>query len=346
MPADADEPLFDDDFVRGAAFTEPSAQERLGPPPPARRGGHARGGLRRFRVRPPRWNRRTRDPSHRRAVLQVVAGVAVLLLISTGLWWWNRPGRGDGLEDGARIVQIGPGGPAPAPGAADPFAGSPAAQFAEGQAGLETPAPVAVNGLSEADMALAGVRVRRLLITGNLDANTVFQRRADAFAQALDPDQRRDFTRDLDRRGERNTRRWTTAFAPGSAEPATGVIKVHGTMTAGPGERRGVRGATVRTDHLFVYAVRLPGGTGAVTREVVRRVTEVFVHKEGSALKLWLVRSEASAAPAGCDPGDGFVHPTYDTAPGGGAPSGRPADPYDQTAPISPDRGCAPVTRV
>ncbi|WP_449699600.1 SCO2583/SCO2584 N-terminal domain-containing protein, partial [Actinomadura montaniterrae] len=36
MPADFDEPVFDEEFVRNAAFTEPSARERAQPPRRAR----------------------------------------------------------------------------------------------------------------------------------------------------------------------------------------------------------------------------------------------------------------------------------------------------------------------
>lgn len=39
MPAEFDEPVFDEEFVRNAAFTEPSARERA--QPPAARGGGA-----------------------------------------------------------------------------------------------------------------------------------------------------------------------------------------------------------------------------------------------------------------------------------------------------------------
>lgn len=91
MAADFDEPVFDDDFVRGATFTEPSARERLRPPSGreqrrmrraarrARRAGGA-GLLRR---------RRYREPSYRRSVFQLIAIIAVMFAISFALWWWN-----------------------------------------------------------------------------------------------------------------------------------------------------------------------------------------------------------------------------------------------------------------
>ncbi|WP_131732804.1 hypothetical protein [Actinomadura formosensis] len=87
MAADFDEPVFDEEFVRSARFTEPSARERARPPSRrerrrARRTARRGGGRSAFR-------RRHREPSHRMAVLQVIGGVLVLLAISFALWWWN-----------------------------------------------------------------------------------------------------------------------------------------------------------------------------------------------------------------------------------------------------------------
>ncbi|TDD77844.1 hypothetical protein [Actinomadura rubrisoli] len=344
MPTDSDEPVFDDDFVKGAAFTEPSAQERFHRPGRLERSRARWAGRRRRRTRAGGGSRREyREPSHRRAVVQVIAGVMVLLLISTGLWWLNRPSPQDG---GASAIAPAPTGAPPQPPQGDPFAGSPAAGYTDGEAGLQMPDPKAMNGLSEADMALAYVRVRKMLIAANLDPATVYQRRPDALAKLLDPAQRRDFTRDLDRKGEHNSRDWMTSFAAGTAEPALGTVKVHGTVAASKSRDQGTAGVRVTADHLFVYAVRRPGRPETVMREVVRRVTEVFVYREDGAVKLWITKSDRSSAPSSCSADDGFVHPVYPSDPGGGMPNGQAQDPYDQSAPIQADRGCEPVTRV
>ncbi|MEV0666720.1 hypothetical protein ACIBI3_31485 [Actinomadura luteofluorescens] len=107
MAADFDEPVFDEDFVRSAVFTEPSARERARPPSRRER-RRSRRAARRAGGRRPR-----REPSHRTAVLQVAGGVLVLLAISFALWWWNSAPRD---EPPARPV--GPtitNSPAPAP---------------------------------------------------------------------------------------------------------------------------------------------------------------------------------------------------------------------------------------
>ncbi|MFB4296949.1 hypothetical protein [Actinomadura sp. NTSP31] len=124
MPADFDEPLFDEEFVRNAAFTEPSARERAQPPRRTRRWRAARrlrgrpGG--RFGARAWRAPRGYREPSHRRAVIQVIGGVLVLLAISVALWWWQSGSRrGDDERPVGPIIMNSPPPSAP-PSSAQP----------------------------------------------------------------------------------------------------------------------------------------------------------------------------------------------------------------------------------
>ncbi|GAA4240453.1 hypothetical protein GCM10022254_65140 [Actinomadura meridiana] len=120
-----DEPVFDDDFVKGATFTEPSARERARPPSRrqrrrARRAARRSQGRAQGRVTGSRlpWRRRNRVPSHRTAVLQVVAGVLVLFAISFALWWWNSGSRDE--EPVRPIVPTITNSPVPAPTTAAP----------------------------------------------------------------------------------------------------------------------------------------------------------------------------------------------------------------------------------
>ncbi|MGK5553252.1 hypothetical protein ACSNOI_16695 [Actinomadura kijaniata] len=94
MTTDHDEPgpVFDEDFVRGATIREPSARERVRTP----------GRVERWRMRR-EWRRRKRASARERRaaerpggasradVLKLVLIVLVLLAVSTGLWWVNRP---------------------------------------------------------------------------------------------------------------------------------------------------------------------------------------------------------------------------------------------------------------
>ncbi|MDL4771879.1 MULTISPECIES: hypothetical protein [Thermomonosporaceae] len=100
FPDQEQPPSFDEEFVKGASFKEPSARERARPPGPAQRWRtrRARKRWRSQRTRPRSGGgavRGQRDPDHARAVVKVAAGVVVLLAISTALWWFNSgPGTG------------------------------------------------------------------------------------------------------------------------------------------------------------------------------------------------------------------------------------------------------------
>ncbi|MEU8342216.1 hypothetical protein SAMN05443665_102359 [Actinomadura meyerae] len=89
MAADFDEPVFDEEFVRSAAFTEPSARERARPPSRRERRRYRRSARRAAGAGRLRRRRRGAEPSHRRSVLQLIGGVLVLFAISFALWWWN-----------------------------------------------------------------------------------------------------------------------------------------------------------------------------------------------------------------------------------------------------------------
>ncbi|MQY03348.1 hypothetical protein [Actinomadura macrotermitis] len=328
MPmADPDpQPVFDENFVKGATFTEPSAEER------ARRPG------RRERLRARRTARRYRaeaDPARgsRTAVVQVIAGVLALLAISTALWWFNRPEPITALRPPA-------GGP-PAPAAGDPFAGSPAARYATGDEGITLPVPEALNGLSAAQLGLAYEQIKKMLVAGALDTNTVFGGKNDTFRALVDPAQLPDLKRDLDNPAAKGARAWVTTFAPGSAVQVGTAIKVHGASSARPARRQGRNGVLVKTDHNFVYAVREKPGSQQVLRVVQRWANEYFVYRDGATVKVWITRADSAAAPTSCQYGDALIHPDF-TASGQG---GQTTDPYNLSKPIDTAAGCQTALR-
>ncbi|WP_067488768.1 SCO2583/SCO2584 N-terminal domain-containing protein [Actinomadura hibisca] len=332
------EPVFDEDFVRGATITEPSARERARRPGPVER----RRARRAERGRRAAAAAAYRDPSGRAAVVKVLAGVLVLLAISTALWWWTRP-----------RVQEAPvklGAPTPndsrsaEPRADAPFAGSPAEDYADGAAGIATLAPIAANGLDKGDTARAYERVKQLLIASNLDPEVVFEGRTGKLDKLVDPLQRAEMRRDLKSRGER-ARVWRTTFAPGSATRVGAVVKVHGTATAAPHRRDGRSGVLVKTDHNFVYAVRPPDDTAEVMRVVVRRTDDFFLSGEGGRTVIWKARGGDSPAPVRCDIEDGLLHPIFRRDEAGAVPTGEPVDPYDLSRPLVGDGSCHQVSR-
>ncbi|MFF5702507.1 hypothetical protein ACFY7H_08375 [Streptomyces sp. NPDC012794] len=77
--------------------------------------------------------------------------------------------------------------PADRPTLKEPFRGSPALQWADGAAGIETPEPAAVGGLSKQQVADALAMTERLLIASNPDPATLRGKRPGAALDLLDP---------------------------------------------------------------------------------------------------------------------------------------------------------------
>lgn len=230
--------------------------------------------------------------------------------------------------------------------AADPFAGSPAAGYADGEKGLVMPPPLALGGLSRAQVAAALSGVRRLLAAAHLDPATLRGGRPDAFIRLLEPAQRRAFLRSLGKGGPSDSRSRVFSLAPGEAEPATDVVKVEGETTVTPrvpSRRDGhgrPGGVTISVDYLFVYAVNRPGDRRAPTR-LVRHYKGEFSAREEDGETVVVVESESiGTAGASCDVHDGFVHPHFSGQPRKVEPSGAPFDPYDRREDVPHPNEC------
>ncbi|GAA3697696.1 hypothetical protein GCM10022224_074540 [Nonomuraea antimicrobica] len=223
--------------------------------------------------------------------------------------------------------------------ARDPFAGSPAADYAEGITGFALPAPKALGGLSEQDVAKGLERTRELLAAAYLDRTTLLGGPPDAFAALLDADQRDWFRDNLDG-SEYGTRNMVTSFAPGTAELTTGVVKVRGSSTLDTFEDDGLRGVSVKLNHVLVYAVQLPGRPDTAIRLVVHAKGEARIHRERGRIVVLPEGWTTRPTPASCDFSDWYIHPVYrDTPPGTVAPTGPRTDPYDLDQPDG--EGCA-----
>jgi hypothetical protein len=103
----------------------------------------------------------------------------------------------------------------------------------------------------------------------------------------------------------------------------------------------------IGTNYLFAYAVQERGMPGSRIRIVARAVDTVQFaqwYDPGGLLEPWVIEGGASYADAQCGTTDGFVHPAFPAlGPGKEKPTGRPADPYDLTAP-QPAGKCQAVT--
>ncbi|MFC4905980.1 hypothetical protein [Actinomadura gamaensis] len=312
-------PPFDDDFIAGASISEPSARER----------SRRRSRLPRL-PRPPRRRRRRPDGetmSYLKASGLVGGAVVVLGAAATGMWWL---GRDD--SPGPSSVTLKLQSPTASAPPSDPFAGSPAASYEDGEAGIVMPAAKATAGLTGTDVEAAYARIKRILVAADLDPATVYSGDGKPLAAALDPEQAKSLP---------SHRTWATAFAPGTVVAATGTVKVHGTVTPSAGKD----GLTVRTDHNFVYAVHRPKRAEVVQRVIVRRTATFTVTREGDDVRVWMSRSGRSVAPAPCASANDWIRPTFPGDPGGGDSTSPREDPYDMSKPPAYDEGCRQVIR-
>ena len=226
--------------------------------------------------------------------------------------------------------------PASASGAANPddryFAGSPAAGWADDEAGFAIPAATALGGVTADEVATGYALLVRVMAAGNLDATI------------LDGGPVSDFTDLLDTYSELGAKldSWVahpayrsdptallTRFNPSTTRLLGHTVKVHGAMSAAAGPRPGT--ALLTADYVFVYAVGTPDGAPAeVTRVTVHRTVQLevlspdeFVTDPGRA---WLYDYAADLSGVRCYTYDGFVEPGFS---GGGAPDAAGvADPY------------------
>ncbi len=238
---------------------------------------------------------------------------------------------------------------------ADPFAGTPAANWADGAAGITVPAARAQGRYSAAQVRSALETTRKLLVAGNLDWPTLRGGKPTAYADLLTRQQRATFlaglrTKALNKDGaQNNTRTWVTSFAPGSTQFVTTVIKVHGTMSARAASESGTPVLRVRFDYLFVFAVEPPGDPADWMRIVQQHYGSVdFASWDdpGGPLEPWIYDTGVGSAGVQCSARDGYLHPDYPRGRSSGLPaSGAPQDPYATATPSTgPAEGCQTIT--
>jgi hypothetical protein len=234
---------------------------------------------------------------------------------------------------------------------ADPFAGTPAENWADGEAGIVIPAAHAVGRYTAAQVAAAYQSTRKLLIAAGLNRPTLLGGAPTAFAGLLTRQQRTQFLDGLNRVGvdkhgnELSTRALVTSFAPGSARFIGSVIKVYGVMSARATVDQGQKVLAVEVNYRFVYPVEPPGAPADwswVIAAISGPVEFGDWPQASSPFQPWVLFSNGTAG-ARCDSDDGYVHPDYpNSAPDKVQPSGPAVDPYSlATAPASGTCGSA-----
>jgi hypothetical protein len=324
-----------------------AAAPRARKPAAARRAAQSAGG-----PAPDRgYGTATQRPGHGRSILALIIVIALLFGVSVGLRKLLHSGTSAPGAAPSSSNRVATGNPTPSLSvatplftAADPFAGSPAASFADGAAGIVLPTARAHGQFTAAQVAAAYQVVKGLLIAGNLNWPTLRGNKPRAFGNRLIPQQHQWFYGNLARTGlttkgvARTSRLWVTSFARGTTQFVGTVIKVHGLpMSAAAVHSQGRIVLRIFADYLFVYAVEQPGVPASRMRVVARmEYTVDFAqwNDPGGQLEPWAFMVNSSDAGGQCGVTDGYVDPEFPQSSAGSvAPTGKPVNPYDLSIP-------------
>ncbi|PSM44313.1 hypothetical protein C6Y14_07535 [Streptomyces dioscori] len=240
--------------------------------------------------------------------------------------------------------------PAAAPGTPtldEPFAGSPAARYADGAAGIVLPEAKAVGAFSKEQVAEALEQSRTLLVGANVDRGTLLGNTPETvLGEVLDPKQPElvdDLRSWLRKPGkDHDPLRFFSRFDLGEVRLVGDVVKTRGRTTFEAGKDGAL---DIHVDYTFVYALAPadPDST-EVARTIVRRVIDLRLLNpakyEATPGRLAVIRYDDDIANSACDVHDGFLHPRLASGgPAGAPPSGPAVDPYDRSRDIGDGSG-------
>jgi hypothetical protein len=235
----------------------------------------------------------------------------------------------------------------------EPFAGSPALRWADGEAGIVLPKATAVGAVPKDKVELALQQTRKLLVDANLNPKVVAGARPVAALSVLDPKQPGlidDLNTALRSPSEaHDPLSMFSRFDPAEVRLVGDVIKTRGRITFKKGKFDAV---AVHADYTFVYPVVRTDGSTEVTRTIVRRVIDTELpdpaHYNVTSGRLMVVKYDEDAGNSACDVNDGYLHPQFPSqAPSASAtPTGPSVDPYDRSRDIGKESGdCGTVSR-
>jgi hypothetical protein len=363
----------DEDFVNSAEHKEGSARARLL--------------ASRWKQQPPQdtaWRAPVVPLRRSRSRWQLPLGIAVaagLVLVSmnagrihSALYGADRAATATPLApETARPSSAAPTPDDPdTPTLAHPFAGSPAAQWASGSAGIYVPPAHGVGVYSSSDVASYLRKARQFLVLTNLDPAVLRGGNPQAALDLIDPLQKQllaEVKRNLAHPSAKGSATdLVTRFNPDQAQLIGTTVKVRGEL-AFKGDGDG--GLDITADVTFVYPLRpgphpVPSAAPStpvrqasdstdVTRSIVRRIYTLNVpnpHKWQHTPGTFFIQAwNPDIGNTACGVDNGFVNPEFpEEAPldprTGESPTGPAVDPYDRSKVPDPKRaGCGTLSR-
>jgi hypothetical protein len=229
---------------------------------------------------------------------------------------------------------------------AQPFASTPAADWADGAAGIKAPEPEAVGGFSAEQVAETTAQVRDALVASRIDTRMLAQHDPASYLGLLAPDARRQLEPLFADGREPEVQSLVSMVAAGT-ELLPVAPKVSGSMSVQAGDPGEL---VVHTNYVFAYAFRPQGPTRLVDSMnviVVVRADVDYVLRDGerwtpSSRGLWFGDASGFGYSIGCDAyRKGFLAPVA-AEPSVTTPSDdrEPNAFFDPTAPLPAAGGC------
>ncbi|MEV7616730.1 hypothetical protein [Streptomyces sp. NPDC089799] len=298
-------------------------------------------------------------------LLAAVALLVVALFPQQVVGWF---GGSDGERDGASSG-AGAAGPREAPGAgpdlrptlAEPFRGSPAADWADGPAGITVPPAKATGWMDAARVEQALQQSRDFLVAAGLDSRVLRGERPTSAIALLNPHQKdvqeylRTALSSAALSPETDPLLLFSRFRPEQARLVGDVVKTRGELTY----REGKRGAVeVTADVTFVYPVTPAGNDGQdaeVVRTIVRRTVVMSWDDPAKVItepgRMSLLSYAIDMTNGGCSAPTGYFVPPFGTSDKQPTDATH-VDPYDRSKPMDTSdgmtgagNGCATATR-
>ena len=247
--------------------------------------------------------------------------LAVLVALAIPRMFSGRDGRGDvgayptaTVPDGITVTTSESAAPT------DPFAGTPAAGYPKGAAGITMPKATAVTGFSAAQVSAALRQVRQALIAGRLDDMMLTGHNPTRLIALLAPDQRAAAAKWFHDTTFTSVATWidpAVKLDPGEQPRVSGRVTYKSVVVDG------IRTLRVTTNFIWVYAFRGTDPALAAEHEEVNWEFPATKNLRAGDRGMWVGTSKSYAAWVDCAAADrGLLAPTRS----GAAPAPSPSE--------------------